>query len=239
MRLVTDQKLIDRNANIGKYSLQAGLVLLVGALAIDIYGFTQPQNSMILVYALAAFFVGLLLTNVSAYFNNRWGRRPDKGLNDALKGLDDRYTLYHYRLGASHVLLGQNGATVLLPKYQPGAVAFEIVKGKGRWQAPGARRGPLGMFSNDPVGDPILEVADEVRALQAFLKKRAPDVQLEPQAIVIFMHPQAEISAREAPLPVMHVKQLKDYIRRLPKEAALPAETLAKLDENLGLTDQS
>lgn len=237
MRLVTDQKLVDRNAKIGKYSLQAGLVLLVGALVIDIYGFTQPQNSMILVYALTAFFIGLMLTNVSAYFNNRWGRRPDKGLTDALKGLDDRYTLCHYRLGAAHVLLGQNGATVLLPKYQPGAIEYALVKGRGRWQAPGARRGPLGMFTNDPVGDPVAEAADEVRSLKTFVKKHAPDVELEPQAIVVFMHPQAEISADEAPLPVMHVKQLKDHIRRLPKEAALPAETLAKLDEDLGLTD--
>ena len=42
MRLVIDQKLVHRNANIGKYSLNAGLVLLVGALIIDIYGFAWP-----------------------------------------------------------------------------------------------------------------------------------------------------------------------------------------------------
>jgi hypothetical protein len=237
MRLVTDQKLVDRNAKIGKYSLQGGLVLLVGALVIDIYGFTQPQNSTILVYALAAFFVGLVLTNVSGYFNNRWGRRPDKGLTDALKGLDDRYALYNFRLGAAHVLLGPNGATVLVPKYQPGAITFEAVKGKGRWQAPGARRGPLGMFTNDPVGDPLAEAADEVASLKAFLKKRVPEVELAPKAIIVFMHPQAEISAAEAPLPVMHVKQLKDHIRRLPRDAALPAETVSKVDKSLGLAD--
>ena len=232
MRLVIDQKLVDRNTKIGKYSLQAGLVLLVGALIIDIYGFTRPQDTMILFYALGAFFVGLVLTNVSAYYNNRWGRRPDKGLSDALKGIDDRYALYHYRLGAAHVLLGPNGSTVFLPKYQPGPITFE----KGKWVAPSAKRGPLGLFTSDPVGNPVAEAAEETASLNKFLKKRAPEVQLAPQAVVVFMHSQADISATDAPLTVLHVKQLKDYIRRLPKDNALPADTMAKLDESLGLT---
>jgi hypothetical protein len=232
MRLVIDQKLVQRNANIGKYSLNVGLVLLVGALIIDIYGFTRPQDTMILVYALVAFFLGLVLTNVSAYFNNRWGRRPDKGLSDALKGVDDRYTLYHYRLGAAHVLLGANGSTVFVPKYQPGAITFE----KGKWLAPSAKRGPLGLFTNDPIGNPVAEAADEVASLNSYIKKHAPEVELAPQAVVVFMHPQAEISVHDAPVTVVHVKQLKEYIRRLPKDNALPALTLAKLDESLGLT---
>jgi hypothetical protein len=232
MRLVIDQKLVQRNASIGKFSLNAGLVLLVGALVIDIYGFTRPQDTMILVYALVAFFVGLVLTNVSAYFTNRWGRRPDKGLSDALKGMDDRYTLYHYRLGAAHVLLGPNGTTVFVPKYQPGTITLD----KGKWRAPSAKRGPLGMFTNDPIGNPMAEAADEVASLNRFIQKRAPDVQLAPQAVVVFMHPQAEISAPDAPMTVLHVKQLKDYIRRLPRDNALPELTVATLNQSLGLT---
>lgn len=229
MRLIIDQKMVDRNVKIGKYTLNAGLVLLVGALVIDLYGFTRPQDSLILFAAMGAFLVGLVLTNVSAYYNNRWGRRPDKGLNDALKGLDDRYSLYHYRLGAAHLLLGLNGATVLVPKYQPGAITLA----KGKWQAPGAKRGPLGMFTNDPVGDPVAEAAEEVAKLNRFLAKHAPEVQLAPGAVVVFMHPQAELKAADAPLPVLHVKQLKEHIRRLPKDAALPADTLAKLEASL------
>lgn len=231
MRLVIDQKLVQRNAKIGKYSLNAGLALLVGALVIDIYGFTRPQDTMILIYALVAFFIGLVLTNVSAYFNNRWGRRPDKGLSDALKGVDDRYTLYHYRLGAAHVLLGPNGTTVFVPKYQPGTISLV----NGKWLAPSARRGPLGLFTNDPIGNPLGEAADEVASLNRFLQKRAPEVRLAPQAVVVFMDPKAEVSAPDAPVAVLHVKQLKDYIRRLPKENALTDLTVAALNNSLGL----
>jgi hypothetical protein len=235
MRLVTDVKMVERNAKIGKYSLEGGLVLLVGALVIDIYGFTRPQDTMIIVYAMTAFFVGLILTNVSSYFSNRWGRRPDKGLNDALKGLDERYALYHYQLGATHVLFGPSGTLVLVPKYQPGVIHFE----KGKWQAPGAKRGPLGMFTNDPIGNPVAEAAEEVARLNAYLKKNAPDIQVAPQAVVVFMNPQAEISAEDAPLPVLHVKQLKDYIRRQPKDATLPPLEMAKLDQSLGLKPEA
>jgi hypothetical protein len=231
MRLVTDLKLVQRNANIGKYTLQGGLVLLVGALVIDIYGFTRPQDSMIIVYAMGAFLVGLILTNVSSYFTNRWGRRPDKGLNDALKGLDERYALYHYRLGASHVLFAPSGTIVLLPKYQPGPIQIQ----KGKWQAPGAQRGPLGMFTNDPIGNPVAEAADEVERLNAYLKKHAPDIQVAPQAVVVFMSPQAEIKVEDPPVPILHVKQLKDYIRRQPKDAAMSDFLMVKLDQTLGL----
>jgi len=231
MRLVTDQKMVARNASIGKYSLQAGLILLVGALVIDIYGFTKPQDTMIIVYAMGAFFVGLVLTNLSAYFNNRWGRRPDKGLNDALKGLDEHYALYHYRLGAAHVLFGPGGVSVLVPKYQPGRITIQ----KGRWQAPGANRGPLGMFTNDPVGNPVAEAADEVARLNAYLKKNAPDLKAAPQAVVVFMDPKAEIDLEDPPLPVVHVKQLKDFVRKQPKDMSLPAWPMERLDASLGL----
>lgn len=232
MRQFIDEKRVERNVKIGKYSLQAGMVLLVGALIIDIYGITRPQEGMILIYALVAFFAGLVVTNVSTYYNNRWGRRPDKGLSDALKGIDDRYTLYHYRLGTGHVLLGPNGATVLVPKYQPGKVTFE----DGRWRAPSAKRGPLGLFTSDPVGNPVAEAAAEVANLKQFLTKHAPNVELEPEGVVVFMHPQAEVSAAEAEVTVLHVKQLKDYIRRRSKENALPSSTIATLEASLGLT---
>ena len=91
------------------------------------------------------------------------------------------------------------------------------------------------MFTNDPIGNPVAEAADEVANLNRFLQKRAPEVQLAPQAVVVFMHPQAEVSASDAPVTVLHVKQLKDYIRRLPKDNALSELTIAALNNSLGL----
>jgi hypothetical protein len=231
MRLITHQKLVNRNLWIGKYAFIAGMVLLVGALIVNFMAL-QPENQNMVVYAFAAFIVGFTLTNIGTYFNNRWGRRPDKGLADGLRGLDDRYTLYNYRLGASHVLVGPSGVHVLIPKYQPGPIAYE----KGKWLNPGQPRGFLmGMFARDPLGNPSAEAAAEAESLTAFLKKRAPELGVAPQALIVFMNPRAEVSAKESPVPALHVKQLKEHLRRHPKGATISQTVQAELEAKLGL----
>jgi hypothetical protein len=226
MRIVTNETLVKRNVQIGKYSLIAGTVLLVGALAINLLAFTRPAETTLITYVIAAFFVGFTLTNVGTLYNNRWGRRPDRGLADSLKGLDDRFTLYNYRLGASHVLAGPAGVLVLLPKYQIGPV---IYNGK-RWLNPGARRMLFGLFNSDPLGNPVGEAAGELEAFNRFLKKRAPDLGVVPQAVIVFLNARAELDAKDSAIPALHFKQLKDYLRKLPKDAALSPASLTRLD---------
>jgi hypothetical protein len=227
MRIFNNERLVKRNASIGRYSLLAGTVLLIGALVINLLAFTRPNDTTILFYVIAAFFVGFTLTNIGTLFNNRWGRRPDKGLAEALKGLDDRYALYSYRLGASHLLSGPGGLLVLVPKFQTGPILYD---GK-RWHNPGARRLMFGLFNPDPLGNPILEAAGEIQAFTNFAKKRGLDTPLVPQGIVVFLHPRAEISAKDAPLPVLHVKQLKETVRKLPKDIAATPAQLGRLEE--------
>src|SRR5258708_39316410 len=116
MRIVSNETLTRRNSAIGKYSLWAGTALLVGALVINLLAFTRPNDTSLITYVIGAFFVGFTLTNIGTLFNNRWGRRPDRGLTEALKGLDERYTLYNYRLGAPHVLVGPAGGIAPQPQ---------------------------------------------------------------------------------------------------------------------------
>jgi hypothetical protein len=232
MRLVTDQKRVKRNITVGKYAFTAGMALLVGALVINFLALNRPDDPQMVIYAFAAFLIGFTLTNVGTYFNNRWGRRPDKGLAEALRGLDDRYTLYNYRFGASHVLAGPNGLHVLIPKYQFGLIQYA----NGKWTHPGRPRGLFfGMASRDPLGNPGAEAAAELNQLTTFLQKRVPELKVAPQALIVFLNPRAEVSAKESPIPALHVKQLKDYLRRLPKGAALPAQTQAEMEAKLGL----
>jgi len=226
MRIVTNEKLIRRNSAIGKYSLWAGTALLVGALVINLLAFTRPNDTSLITYVIAAFFVGFALTNIGTLFNNRWGRRPDRGLADALKGLDESYTLYNYRLGAPHVLVGPAGVIVLHPKYQIGPVVYD---GK-KWANPGARRLMFGLFNPDPLGNPVGETASEVDAFNKFIKKNAPDLQVAPQALIVFLNPRAELDAKNSAIPALHVKQLKDYVRKLPKDLALSTANLTRLD---------
>jgi len=231
MRLVTHTKLVQRNLTIGRYAFIAGMVLLVAALGVNIYAISRPQETQLVLYALGSFLVGFTCTNIGTVINNRWARRADQGLGEALKGLDDRHTLYNYRLGAAHVLVGPGGVTVLVPKYQTGAIAYT----NGKWLNPGAPRGFFSFGARDPLGDPAAEAAAEVNGLTAFLKKRAPDIAVAPQALIVFMNPRAEISAKDSPVPALHVKQLKDHIRRLPKGPTIPASALTNLETRLGI----
>jgi hypothetical protein len=48
------------------------------------------------------------------------------------------------------------------------------------------------------------------------------------------MQPRAEVSAKDAPIPALHVKQLKEYVRRLPKGPTLSPQVLSDLEERLG-----
>src|SRR5258708_27336182 len=136
MRIVSNETLTRRNSAIGKYSLWAGTALLVGALVINLLAFTRPNDTSLITYVIGAFFVGFTLTNIGTLFNNRWGRRPDRGLTEALKGLDERYTLYNYRLGAPHVLVGPAGRGGVHPKYPIGPVLYA----RKKWLNPRARR---------------------------------------------------------------------------------------------------
>jgi hypothetical protein len=227
MRIVADDRLIRRNSQIAKYTTFGGLALLVGALVINILLLTRPDQPSLLIYVMVAFFVGFTLTNIGTLFTNRWGRRPDRALAEALKGLDERYTLYNYRLGASHVLAGPPGPIVLVAKYQAGPVQFD---GR-RWSNPGGRRGVFGLFNPDPLGNPVAEAASEVEALNRFVKRHQPELAIVPQAVVVFMHPKAEVSAKDTAVPVMHAKQLKEYVRRLPRDPAFRPKELAALAE--------
>ena len=232
MRILSDDKTIHRNVKIGDYAFNAGMILLLVAFGVNLYAFSRPNDPQLVFYAFGAFIVGFTGTSLGTVFKNRWGRRPDRQLADSLKGLDDRYTLYNYRLRTPHVLVGPPGLIVLHPKYQPGPISFD---GK-RWQAPGAQRGFLSFFASDPMGNPSAEAGIEVEVLTSFLKRHLPALSVPPRAVVVFMNPRAEVSAKTAPVPALHAKQLKEYIRRLPKGSTLTALEQAELEQKLGLS---
>jgi hypothetical protein len=236
MRIVTDTKLVNRNVTIARYASLGGIGLIIAALFINLYAISRPmeEQPQLLIYVVGAFVLGYLLSNLGGSLNFRWGRRPDRGLSDALRGLDDRHTLYNHRLGANHVLVAPNGVFVFVPKYQGGPVVFEA----GKWKNPGERRGLFSFFApRDILGNPAAEATGEAEAFKSFLKKQTPEAEVDPKPIVVFMNSRAEVQARDAPVTALHVKQLKDYVRRQTRGATLPASALAAIEEKLGIAE--
>lgn len=225
MDVITNDRLIKRNARIGQISSLVGLLILGTGMYIS---FTQPELFAI---SLGALLVGFGLSQVGIYFGNRWGRRPrpDELLNQSLKGLDGRYKLYHYHSPASHLLVGPAGVWVLLPRHQRGKISYE----KGRWRQKGGNL-YLKIFAQEGIGRPDLEIASEVDSANQYLAKFfSGDEKPEVQAALVFTNDRAEVQADNAPVPTLHIKKLKDFIRKNAKSKPVSLDKVKVIQESL------
>lgn len=211
MKIISNPKKIQRNYKIGLYTSLASLVFLFIAV-----GLTLSQNVNLTTYSFVAMLLGLILSQIGVYFANRWGKSPrvDERLTQSLKGLDDRYTLYHYTSPVPHLLTGPAGLWVLVPQYQKGQITYE---GKGY------RQQGVGIFgrliSQEGLGRPDAEAKSYVADIEKYLQTELEE-QSRPavRSLIVFTNPKAIVQANEAPIPTMHVEKLKDFIRRKAKE---------------------
>jgi len=228
MIIETNEKLIRRNSRIGQYAMVAGLLVLVGGMVIS-FRYEQYFN-----LSLVALLLGFLLSQVGIYFSNRWGRRPrpDELLNQALKGLDNKYALYHYQTPAAHLLVGPAGVWVLAPRHQRGTITYE--KGRYRQKGGGLLMGYLKLFAQEGLGRPDLEILGEAESIHKFLAKILPENESPPpvQAALIFTNPDTEIVIDEnanPPAETMHLSKLKDFIRKKAKSKPIPQNKAQEL----------
>jgi hypothetical protein len=228
MKIVKDEKKIRRYSVLGQVASLGGLVILAGGMFIS---FRNPDQIGLAWLALLA---GFILSQVGIFFGNRWGRRPrpDEHLDNALKGMDDRHTIYHYKTVVNHLLVGPSGIWVLLPRHQVGKITLE--KGRLKQKGGGILQGYLRFFAQEGLGRPDLELEGEIDSLRRFFKKKFPDQ--EPPAIqgaVVFTNEKAELNVDDAPVPIIPVKKLKELIRKKAKEKSVAPLKLQEIQEAL------
>lgn len=243
MKIIINTKKIERNRKIGTYTLLAGMVVLFGGLFISVSqiasGFQDPTSppanaEAMLNYATIAMFAGVVLTEVAIYFNNRWGRKPsiEEKISLGLKGLDDRYTLYHHRGPAPSLLVGPAGIWVLVSMYQKGLIGFE----RRRFQQHGVNWFTK-VFYQEGIGRPELLAESQVEDVRKFIEKNVSDSDGLPdvRAALVFTSPNVtvQVDEEEAPYPALHVDKLKDFIRRKNKEQPVSPSALKPLIEAL------
>ena len=219
MKIYRNEKLVKRNARIGQIASLGGLGILILGMVINIY------RQDLIAIALGCLLLGFLLSQVGIYYGNRWGRRPlpDERLNTALKGFDDRWSLYHYNSPVTHLLVGPGGTWVLMPFYQQGIINFS----KGRWTARGGGilRWYMRVFFQEGLGRPELESQEELKSLHSFLEKNLPGSEPpDAEVILVCTHENVEINAPDdAPAHAVKLKELKDFVRKQSKRKSLPA----------------
>jgi hypothetical protein len=225
MNVITNQSLIRRNARIAQFAGLAGLAVLLGGMY---FLFAQPEQFAIIWVMVL---LGFILSQVGIYFTNRWGRRPrpDERLNQALKGLDHNYTLYHYSSPVSHLLVGPAGVWVLIPRYQRGTITYE----KGRWRQKGGGIGLAYMkfFGQEGLGRPDLEINAEMDSVEKFLKNHMPKEEVPPvQAALVFTNEKANLQdVDDAPTPTLQPKKLKEYIRKQVKARSVSMDKIRQI----------
>lgn len=224
MKIVSNPKKINLYYKIGMYTSLASLAFLVGAVILTLTGANRPDLTA---YSFIAMIIGLILSQIGVYFANRWGKSPrvDERISLGLKGLDDRYTLYHYVTPVPHLLAGPAGVWVITPEYQSGTITYE----KDRYRQKG-----VGFFGKvvgqEGLGRPELDANSQKEDFEKFLKKSLPETsQPIVRSMILFTNPKANVQVQDTPIPTMHVEKLKDFVRRKAKEEPANLETVRQV----------
>lgn len=227
MKIVTNHKRIKIFKRVGQVVTFGSL----GILGIGLYiSFAKPD---LIAYSFVALIAGFILSQLGIFLGNRWGRspRPDEQITAALKGLDDKYTLYHYKTPVNHLLVGPAGIWAIVPFYQGGTIIYDGVKKRVVQKGGNVY---LKIFAQENLGRPEVEATSTTQDIQRFLDKEFADLKLPPaQAAMVFTNPKVSVQASDSPIPAMGSEKLKEFIRKRTKEKLEYSENIPELQSRL------
>ena len=189
----------------------------------------RPSYRLDLVLVL--FFIGIIASQLGTPMRNRWDRHPriDELLDSSLKGLDKRFAIFHYSLGANHVLFTPSGVFAIVPRLEDGRIEYRDYQ----W----SRTTTKGSFLRRAGTRPIRGV-DRQAAAEANRVRKRTDIavnSLAIQPLVVFVNTAAEVKISDSPLLAIHYKKLKATLRKLPKAETLTADQVNQLATRRGL----
>jgi hypothetical protein len=223
MKVISNDKLIKRYSTLGKYLNIAALIILFGGIAITYF------RADLFYVALLFLLAGFVLSQVSIFFINRWGRIPrlDQQVTSSLKGLTNDYTLYHYNTPVSHLLVGPSGVWTILPYYQRGTITYQ----KNRWKQSGGgfSLAYLKIFAQEGIGRLDLDAQSDIEKISSYFNKELGQDTPQVSPVIIFTDKRADLQVEDAPIPTMMADKLKDFIRRQAKDKPFPIDSVNKI----------
>lgn len=229
MKLVINEAYVDRRAKIGQYASLASLVLLAGALILSFL--RTPTTFALPLILVGVMAVGVILSFIGGYYAERFGgaQAHHLGVQDALKGLDDRFTLFEYVLPAPHVLLGPDGVKVILVRSQAGEVTYE----DGRWSHKQRGRFFRELAGQERLARPERDLEKQVEAVEEVLAKRVPGEEVPVEGVILFTNPEVQLEADDASVPTFYTKKIKSWLRGPGMGKQLPDQARRKVEEAL------
>lgn len=231
MKVSINEKQIKRNKNIAQYSLYGAIALIAGGLFLTL---TNSKNENLITYlSYLILLPAYILMQINAMMMHRWGKSPreDEIVTTALKGLDNRYSLYHYTTPASHLLVGPGGIWIINAFHQQGNITYN--ESKKKYVQKGGGNFLSKIFALDSLGDIERESNKQRSALEKFLREIVlRDI---PEALVanVFYHRDTRVDAKNAPELTMHISKLKDLVRQKGKTTTSKPDWVEKLQGKL------
>ena len=229
MKIISNEKLIRRNKKLSQYTLYGALAVLVLGFILT---FNNPDLSDI-GWAYLILIPGYILVQVSINLGNKWGRspRPDEIISQSLKGLDDKYSLYHYTTGVPHLLIGPAGIWIIKPYHQSGQISYDSQKKKYRQK--GGANIFTKLFSQEGIGDIEHDSKLLKKDLQKYFSKLSVQNYSEPRMANIFFSEKVDIKANDAPELTLHANKLKNFIRKYAKSDPAEKEMINLIQKKL------
>jgi hypothetical protein len=223
MRQFIDSSKVRRNARLAKILSFGGLGIMGLGLLISF----RPPYRIDLVLGL--FLVGILASQIGLPMRNRWDRRPriDEILDGALKGLDQRFAIFHYSLGARHVLVCPGGVFALIPRVEDGIIKYS----DGSWTRTTSKSGLLRRAGTRRIRGIEQEAASEVDRAASSL-----NLPFAVHPFIVFLHSGAEMEVDKGPELATHLKKLKSTVRKLPKAQSLSQRQVERLAADHGFS---
>jgi hypothetical protein len=235
MKLSINEKLLKRNKTIAQYSLYGAIALIAGGLLLTL---TNSKNEdLVTSLSYLILLPAYILMQVNAMMMHKWGKSPreDEIVTNALKGLDNRYSLYHYTTPVSHVLVGPSGIWIINAFHQQGKITYD--ESKKRYVQKGGGNFLSKIFALDSLSDIERESNKQRKLLEKYLQEI--DVRDNPEAVVanVFYHRDTKVDAKNAHELTMHISKLKDLIRQKGKTASNKSVWIEKLQSKLPETE--
>ncbi|MFN2274357.1 MAG: hypothetical protein ACK2TX_05875 [Anaerolineales bacterium] len=229
MQLYVNEKKIRRNRTLGRWMMFGGLGASLIAVAISFLA------QAYIFYALILMLAAGLVSQIGTAIYNRFGRSPrmDEVIDFSLKGLDDRFAVFHYNAGVSHAVFGPFGALAIVPRLERGEITYE----GGTWyQVPPKRRISIGS-RRKKLSDIPSEAERETKKLRTFLQKKLPDREpIAVEALMLFMAEDAMVETGDSPILAAHRKKVKSILRNLERQKSLAENDLRHLGKLLTKT---
>lgn len=225
MKIVTNEKLINRNKKIGTITSIVGIAVLAAGLVLNIN--PTPTKTLI---SFGALIVGFIISQFSTYFITRFGRSPrfDEIIAENLSKLNNQYTYYVYSSPVPILLVGPSRLWIPIPLSASGEIYYDK-----KWKQRGGSF-LLKLFGQEKIGRPDHDVEGNEKLMVDFLSKHLDEAQIPPiSSILVSMHPKATIGDVEnAPTPIVQLDALRRKMRKIDRdtEEEIPQEIQNKIN---------